>query len=93
MYANRDLEVFCLSKLGFRTCSDSAVHVLHYVYMVFWYILSPEHYVNIVKNMYNGVTTSVKTKFGETDDFEVAVGVHQGSVLSPLLFTLSLIHI
>jgi hypothetical protein len=38
--------------------------------------------------MYEGVTTVVKMKDGESDGFEVKAGVHQDSVLSPppLLF-------
>jgi len=40
--------------------------------------------------MYEGVTTAVKMQDGESDDFEVKVGVHQGSVLSPLLFIIVL---
>ena len=33
-----------------------------------------------------GPTTSVRTLIGSTESFEVKVGLHQGSVLSPLLF-------
>src|SRR5258706_15002376 len=40
--------------------------------------------------MYEGVTTSVKLGAGETEEFSVRVGVHQGSVLSPLLFIIVL---
>ena len=40
--------------------------------------------------MYENVITSIKTKDGESDSFEVKVGVHQGSVLSPLLFIIVL---
>ena len=40
--------------------------------------------------MYEGVTTAVKMKEGESEGFEVKVGVHQGSVLSPLLFIIVL---
>ena len=36
------------------------------------------------------VTTVVKVKGKATDEFEVKVGVHQGSVLSSLLFTIVL---
>ena len=36
--------------------------------------------------MYEGVTTAVKMKDGENDSFEVKVGLHQGSMLSPLGF-------
>ena len=35
--------------------------------------------------MYEGVTTAVKMKVGESDGFEVKVGVHLGSVLSHLM--------
>ena len=35
--------------------------------------------------MYDGASTSVKLGGGESVEFAVKVGVHQGSVLSPLL--------
>ena len=40
--------------------------------------------------IYEGVTTAVKFRDGESKSFEVKVGVHQGSVLSPLLFIIVL---
>ena len=36
--------------------------------------------------MHKKVRTKVKTNHGNSEEFEVKVGVHQGSVLSPLLF-------
>jgi hypothetical protein len=36
--------------------------------------------------MYEDAETAVKTENGLTDWFKVLVGLHQGSVLSPLLF-------
>ena len=39
---------------------------------------------------YQNVTTAVKNMHGESGEFGVKVGVHQGSVLSPLLFTMVL---
>ena len=40
--------------------------------------------------MYEGALTSVKLGGGESVEFAVKVGVHQGSVLSPLLFIIVL---
>ena len=37
--------------------------------------------------MYDGVTTSVRTQGGVIKDFPIAIGLHQGSTLSPYLFT------
>ena len=45
-----------------------------------------EWLVKAVMIMYKKVRTMVKTKHGKSEEFEVKVGVHQGSVLSPLLF-------
>ena len=48
-------------------------------------------------SMYEDARTVVRTADGDSDSFAVKVGLHQGSVLSPLLFIivmeLSLIHI
>ncbi len=45
-----------------------------------------EKMIRIIKAMYDGARTVVKTSNGNTDSFEIKVGVHQGSCLSPLLF-------
>jgi len=36
--------------------------------------------------MYTGAKTVVRTAYGNRNGFEVKVGMHQGSALSPLLF-------
>ena len=38
--------------------------------------------------MYDDVVTSVRACDGETSDFPINVGLHQGSTLSPYIFTL-----
>ena len=49
-----------------------------------------EWIVRVIMSMYENVTTAVKVKDSASEEFKVKVGVHQGSVLSPLLFTIVL---
>ena len=48
----------------------------------------PMKYVRFIKDMYNNVVTSVRTSDGDTDNFPIRIGLHQGSALSPYLFAL-----
>ena len=45
-----------------------------------------EWLVSTVMSMYTGAKTLVRTFYGNSKGFEVKVGKHQGSALSPLLF-------
>ena len=45
-----------------------------------------EWLVSAVMSMYIGAKTVVRTVYGNSKGFEVKVGMHQGSGLSPLLF-------
>jgi len=47
-----------------------------------------EWLVKGVMAMYEGAQTVVRTTEGDSKAFEVKVGLHQGSVLSPLLFVI-----
>ena len=49
-----------------------------------------EWLIKVLQSMYVGVTAAVRMKGEESKKFDVKVGVHQGSVLSPLLFTVVL---
>ena len=55
-----------------------------------WYCLRKrqisEACITVIMGMYKDSTTKVITSAGETRDFKVEIGLHQGSVLSPLLF-------
>jgi len=42
--------------------------------------------VSAVMSPYTGAKTVVRTVYGNSNGFEVKVGMHQGSALSPLLF-------
>ena len=47
-----------------------------------------EWLVSAVKSMYAGAKTVVRTVYSNSKGFEVKVGMHQGSALSPLLFVI-----
>jgi len=47
-----------------------------------------EWLVSAVMSMYTGAKTVVRTVYGNSKGFEVKVGMHQGSALSPLLFVI-----
>ena len=47
-----------------------------------------EWIVRLVQGMYSNARSHVRVGEGYSEEFEVKVGVHQGSVLSPLLSSL-----
>ena len=47
-----------------------------------------EKYERIVQDMYDDSTSAVRCAVGVTERFEVKVGLHQGSALSPCLFAM-----
>ena len=49
-----------------------------------------EWLVRLVQSLYKDVRTRVRVGDGHSEEFGVGVGVHQGSVLSPLLFIIVL---
>ncbi len=46
----------------------------------------PEAYITMIQDMYKATKTRVKTRCGLTQYFNIEVGLHQGSTLSPLHF-------
>ncbi|XP_070008137.1 secreted RxLR effector protein 78-like [Nicotiana sylvestris] len=45
-------------------------------------------YVRLIKDMYDGVKTRMRTVSGDADHFSVMMGLHQESTLRPFLFDL-----
>jgi hypothetical protein len=59
---------------------------------VMWWALQKHKvlskYITLIKDMYDNVVTSVQTSDGDTNDFSINIGLHQGLALSPYLFAL-----
>jgi hypothetical protein len=59
---------------------------------VMWWALQKHKvsskYNTLIKDMYDNVVTSAQTSDGDTNDFIINIGLHQGSALSPYLFSL-----
>ena len=47
-----------------------------------------DHLTCLLRNLYAGQEATVRTGHGTTDWFQIGKGIHQGSLLSPCLFTL-----
>ena len=45
-------------------------------------------YASIIRDMYEGVVTNIRTYGGLTDEFPITIGLHQGSTLSPFFFAI-----
>ena len=48
----------------------------------------PEVLVKAIMSLYEGSRTKVRVGLCLSEEFEVRVGVHQGSVISPLIFAI-----
>ena len=46
----------------------------------------PDHLTCLLRNLYAGQETTVRTRHGVTDWFKIGKGVRQGCILSPCLF-------
>jgi Reverse transcriptase (RNA-dependent DNA polymerase) len=59
---------------------------------IMWWALKrklvPTKYVTLIKDMYTNAVTCVRACDDESDTFSIKIGLHQGSALSPYVFTL-----
>ena len=62
-----------------------------------WKILKemgiPDHLTCLLRNLYAGQETTVRTGHEKTDWFQIRKGVHQGCILSPCLFNFYAVYI
>ena len=49
----------------------------------------PDHLTCLLRNLYAGQETIVRTRYGTTDGFQIGKGVHQGCILLSCLFNLN----
>ena len=59
---------------------------------IIWWALEKKRvtkgYIDVIRDMYEGVVTTIRSPAGVTNKFPITVGLHQGSTLSPYLFAL-----
>ena len=59
---------------------------------VLWWTLMKKgvsiKYIDIIKDMYDGVVANIRTCGGLSSDFSITIGLHQGFALSPFLFAI-----
>ena len=53
----------------------------------------PDHLTCLLRNLYAGQEATVRTGYGTTDRFQIGIGVHEGCIMSPCLYNLSLEYI
>ena len=66
-------------------------------YSKLWKILKdtgiPDHLTCLLRNLYAGQETTVRTSHGTVDWFQIGKEVHQGCILSPCLFNFYAVYI
>ena len=58
------------------------------LWKIFKEMAVPDHLICLLRNLYAGQETTVRTGHGTTDWFQIGKGVHQGCILSSCLFSL-----
>ena len=76
----------CFCFIDYAKAFDCVDHNKH------WKILKemgiPDHLTCLLRNLYAGQETTVRTGHGTMDWFQIGKGIHQGCILSPCLFNL-----
>jgi hypothetical protein len=103
MLGRSTMEVIFLIRQLMESCREEKKY-LHMIFIdlekaydkvprnVMWWALQKHKvsskYITLIKDMHDNVVTSVRTSDGDTNDFPINIGLHQGSALSSYLFAL-----
>ena len=60
------------------------------VWNCLWIKKVPEKHIKVIQDMYKDSETQISTLAGRSESYTVTVGVHQGSALSPFIFTIAM---
>ncbi|KAF5939493.1 hypothetical protein HYC85_023752 [Camellia sinensis] len=59
---------------------------------IIWWVLEKKQvtkcYIDVIRDMYGRMVTTIRSPAGERNEFPITVGLHQGSTLCPYLFAL-----
>ena len=58
------------------------------LWKIFQEMVIPDHLTCLLRNLYLGQETTVRTGHEKMDWFQIRKGIHQGCILSPCLFNL-----
>jgi hypothetical protein len=70
--------------------TDQIIQHISYLWIIWWALQKHKvltKYITLIKDMYDNIVTSVRTSDGDTNDLPIKIGLHQGLVLSPYLFS------
>ena len=75
---------FCL--IDYAKAFDCVDH--NKLWKIFQVMGIPDHLICLLRNLYAGQESTVRSGHGTTDSFRIGKGVYQGCILSPCLFNL-----
>ena len=82
------VQTFCPFKLGVDYAKAFACVDHNKLWKILKEMGIPDHLTFLLRNLYAGQETTVRTGHGTTDWFQIGKGVCQGCILSPCLFNL-----
>jgi hypothetical protein len=83
--------IFLIRQLIERCREQKNLHMIFIMNVIWWALQKHKvssKYITLIKDMYDNVVTSVRISDGDTYDFSINIGLHQGSTLNHYLFAL-----